>query len=140
MYFFFFYFFKKKRKYLSCHIIARSKEILHTKDSFMEVCFKNWLRFVRISLRQMKWVKFRANWYLLDKYSRITTDSPDMIYVKKNQILSDFYCFSINNKCVTQMWHNTVLYCHVIKCCSYIALMIAFVSSKRDVDDRRFNR
>ena len=31
-------FFFLKRKYLPCHIIARSKEILHTKDSFMEVC------------------------------------------------------------------------------------------------------
>ena len=31
-------FFLKKRKYLPCHIIARSKEILHKKDSFIEVC------------------------------------------------------------------------------------------------------
>ena len=31
-------FFFKKRKYLPCHIIARSKEILHKKDSFIEVC------------------------------------------------------------------------------------------------------
>ena len=105
--------------------------------------FRNWLGFVSISLRSIKWVKFQGDWFSRDKYWRIPTDSPNIIYTKKekkSQTSSGFYCFTINNRYVTQMWYNTVLYCHMIIFCAYIASIIAFVSSKTGIDDPRFNK
>ena len=94
----------------------------------------NRLSFERIDFREIN----------IHENSRITTDSPNIFYSKKKKkkktVLSDFYCFTINNRYVTQLWYNTVLDCHMIKCCAYIALIIAFASSKRDVVNRRFNK
>ena len=74
-----------------------------------------------------------ANYYWFAKYNLYKEK-------KKNQTLSGFYCFTISNRCVTQMWYNTVLYCHMIIYCAFIASIIAFVSSKRGVDDPHFNK